>query len=255
MKKSHFSHVYVMFSIIVALLLLSTPSFAQTAGGLSITSTTNANQGTVYSIPVQTLLAMTMLGFIPAILLMMTAFTRIIIVLSLLRMALGTQNTPPNQVLVGLTLFLTFFIMSPVLEKINQEAYQPYSENKITFNQALDKAEPTIKDFLIKQTRQDDLALYLKLAQIPPVENIQKIPLKVAIPAFITSELKTAFQIGFMIFLPFLVIDIVVSSVLMAMGMMMLSPMMISLPFKLMLFVLVDGWGLLTTSLVASFHT
>jgi flagellar biosynthetic protein FliP len=207
-----------------------------------------------YSVPVQTLLTLTFLGFLPSILLMMTGFTRIVIVMSLLRMALGTQSSPPNQVIIGLSLFLTAFIMSPVLTKIYDEAYQPYAENKISFQTMTQRAEPPIKAFMLKQTREPDVALFMKLANQPDVDKPEDLPLRVLIPAFVTSELKTAFQIGFMIFLPFLVIDLIVSSVLMSMGMMMLSPMLISLPFKLMLFVMVDGWTLIVGSLVASFQ-
>jgi flagellar biosynthetic protein FliP len=183
----------------------------------------------------------------------MTSFTRIIIVLSLLRHALGTQTSPPNQVLVGLALFLTLFVMGPVLEKVYQDAYVPYSENKINFEQALARAEPPLKGFMLKQTREPDLALFLKLANTPAPAEPASVPLKVLVPAFVTSELKTAFQIGFIVFIPFIIIDMVVSSVLMSMGMMMLSPVLISLPFKLMLFVLVDGWTLIIGSLVQSF--
>ncbi|MCE2680171.1 MAG: flagellar type III secretion system pore protein FliP [Burkholderiales bacterium] len=211
--------------------------------------------GTVnYSVPVQTLLSLTFLGFLPSVLLMMTGFTRIVIVMSLLRMALGTQSSPPNQVIIGLSLFLTAFVMSPVLTKIYDDAYQPYSENKISFQAMVAQAEPPIKAFMLKQTREPDVALFMKLAKQPDVDKPEDLPLKVLVPAFVTSELKTAFQIGFMIFLPFLVIDLIVSSVLMSMGMMMLSPMLISLPFKLMLFVMVDGWTLIVSSLVASFQ-
>lgn len=212
--------------------------------------------GTVnYSVPIQTLLFFTFLSFLPAMLLMMTGFTRIVIVLSLLRMALGTQNSPPNQVIIGLSLFLTFFIMAPVFQKVYDDAYLPYSQNKIQFQEMIDKGSAPLKGFMLKQTREPDLALFMKLANMPDVKTPAELPMRVVIPAFVTSELKTAFQIGFMIFLPFLVIDLIVSSVLMSMGMMMLSPMLISLPFKIMLFVLVDGWTLLIGSLVSSFST
>ncbi|WP_414674967.1 flagellar type III secretion system pore protein FliP [Limnobacter sp.] len=208
---------------------------------------------TNYSVPIQTLLFFTFLGFLPAILLMMTGFTRIVIVLSLLRMAMGTQNSPPNQVIVGLSMFLTFFVMSPVFDKIYNEAYIPFSKNEIQFQELADRASAPMKEFMLKQTREPDLALFMRLGKVENLEQPSQVPLKVLIPAFVTSELKTAFQIGFMIFLPFLIIDLIVSSVLMSMGMMMLSPMLISLPFKIMLFVLVDGWTLLIGSLVASF--
>ncbi|WP_394778308.1 flagellar type III secretion system pore protein FliP [Undibacterium sp.] len=230
-------------------------AFAQATGGLSaITSTPAAGGGQNYSLTIQTLLFLTSLSFIPAVLMMMTSFTRIIIVLSLLRQALGTQSAPPNQVLVGLALFLTLFVMGPVFDKIYSDAYQPFSENKITMQEAMEKGVEPLKQFMIKQTRQTDLALYVKLSNTPQLQGPEAIPLRILIPAFITSELKTAFQISFAIFIPFLIIDMVVASVLMSMGMMMVSPATVSLPFKLMLFVLVDGWQLLIGSLAQSFY-
>jgi flagellar biosynthetic protein FliP len=210
--------------------------------------------GTAFSLPVQTLILMTALTFLPAALLMMTAFTRIIIVLSLLRQALGTQTAPPNQVMVGLALFLTFFVMGPTFDRIYTEAYVPLQENRMQMGEALDKGVVPLKEFMIKQTRQSDLALFVKISRSPALQGPEDIPLRVLIPAFVTSELKTAFQIGFAIFIPFLIIDMVVASVLMAMGMMMMSPAVISLPFKMMLFVLVDGWQLLLGSLSQSFN-
>jgi flagellar biosynthetic protein FliP len=210
--------------------------------------------GTAYSLPVQTLLLMTALTFIPAALLMMTSFTRIIIVLSLLRQALGTQTAPPNQVMVGLALFLTLFVMGPTFDRIYSEAYVPLQENRIQMGEAMDKAATPLKGFMLKQTRQSDLALFVKISRTPALQGPDDVPLRVLIPAFITSELKTAFQIGFAIFIPFLIIDMVVASVLMSMGMMMMSPAVISLPMKLMLFVLVDGWQLLLGSLSQSFN-
>jgi flagellar biosynthetic protein FliP len=185
---------------------------------------------------------------------MMTSFTRIIIVLSLLRQALGTQTAPPNQVMVGLALFLSLFVMGPVLDKIYTDAYLPLSENRITMSQALDTGAGPLKAFMMKQTRQSDLALYVKLSNNAQLQGPEDVPLRVLVPAFITSELKTAFQISFAIFIPFLIIDMVVASVLMSMGMMMVSPSIVSLPFKLMLFVLVDGWQLLIGSLAQSFY-
>jgi flagellar biosynthesis protein FliP len=211
--------------------------------------------GVSYSVPIQTLIFFTVLSFLPAILLMMTGFTRIVIVLSLLRQALGTQSSPPNQVIVGLSLFLTFFVMGPTFDRMYKEAYVPYSQNKMSFEVALGKAEEPIRLFMVKQTRQSDFALFAKLAKLEPGVTAQTAPLRVLVPAFVTSELKSAFQIGFMIFIPFLVIDIVVASVLMSLGMMMLSPVLVALPFKLMLFVLADGWNLLIGSLAASFVT
>jgi flagellar biosynthetic protein FliP len=211
--------------------------------------------GSSYSMPIQTLLFFTALSFIPAMVLMMTGFTRIVIVLSLMRQALGTQSAPPNQVIVGLSLFLTFFVMSPTLDRVYNEAYVPYTQNALSFEQAVDAAQAPMRNFMTKQTRQSDFELFAKLAKLPPGVAPETAPMRVLIPAFATSELKTAFQIGFLIFIPFLVIDMVVASVLMSLGMMMLSPVLVALPFKLMLFVLADGWNLLLGSLAASFAT
>jgi flagellar biosynthetic protein FliP len=219
----------------------------------SVTSAPAPGGGTQWSLSIQTLLLLTSLTFLPAMLLMMTSFTRIIIVLSLLRHALGTQTSPPNQVLIGLALFLTFFVMAPVGDKIYTDAYLPLSENRITFTQALDRGAVPLRAFMLKQVRDGDLALFTKVANQPQPNTADDVPMRVLIPAFVTSELKTAFQIGFIIFIPFLIIDMVVASVLMSMGMMMMSPVMVSLPFKIMLFVLVDGWNLVVSSLVASF--
>ena len=190
-----------------------------------------------------------------SVLLMMTGFTRIVIVLSLLRQAMGTQAAPPNQVIVGLSLFLTFFVMSPTLDRVYQQAYQPFAANQIAFDEALARGEVPMREFMLKQTRQSDVQLFAKLAKLPPDVKSENVPLRVLVPAFVTSELKSAFQIGFMIFIPFLIIDMVVASVLMSLGMMMLSPVLVALPFKLMLFVLADGWNLLLGSLAASFTT
>ena len=239
----------------LALLLLPCAALAQSSGLPALTSTPTPGGGQTYTLSIQTLLTLTALTFIPAALLMMTSFTRIVIVLSLLRHALGTQTSPPNQVIVGLSLFLTFFVMSPVLDKIYVDAYQPLSENRITFSQAVDRGAVALRSFMLKQTRESDIGLFARLANTPKLESANDIPMRVLIPAFVTSELKTAFQIGFIIFIPFLIIDMVVASVLMSMGMMMMSPVMIALPFKLMLFVLVDGWHLLLGSLVMSFAT
>jgi flagellar biosynthetic protein FliP len=242
-------------SMVAAIALCSQTGYAADGSILSLTSQPGTGGRQTWSVPIQTLLFFTALGFLPAILLMMTGFTRIIIVLSLLRQALGTQSTPPNQVLVGLALFLTFFVMSPVFDKIYNDAYLPYSAGKMPMERALDTAQQPLKSFMLKQTREADLALFLKLAKTDTVSTPEAIPLRVLVPAFVTSELKTAFQIGFLIFIPFLIIDMVVASVLTSMGMMMLSPMLIALPFKLMLFVLADGWNLLIGSLAASFVT
>jgi flagellar biosynthetic protein FliP len=209
--------------------------------------------GTQWSLSIQTLLLLTSLSFLPAIILMMTSFTRIVIVLGLLRQALGTQTSPTNQVVIGLSLFLTFFIMAPVTDKIYTEAYIPLSENKITFNEALERGAAPLRTFMLKQTRDSDLALFTRIAKQPKPESADKVPMRILIPAYVTSELKTAFQIGFIVFIPFLIIDMVVASVLMSMGMMMMSPVIVALPFKIMLFVLVDGWNLLIGSLVQSF--
>jgi flagellar biosynthetic protein FliP len=211
--------------------------------------------GTTYSVPIQTLLMFTALSFLPAVLLLMTGFTRIVIVLSLLRQALGTQAAPPNQVIVGLSLFLTLFVMGPTIDKIYAQAYEPLQANKISFNEALSRGEVPLREFMLKQTRQSDVQLFAKLAKLPPEVKSENVPFKVLVPAFVTSELKSAFQIGFLIFIPFLVIDMIVASVLMSLGMMMLSPVLVALPFKLMLFVLADGWNLLLGSLAASFVT
>lgn len=236
-----------------ACLMLPMPVLAE--GGLPLVNALpTAGGGQSYTLSLQTLILLTSLTFLPAALLMMTGFTRIIIVLSLLRQALGTQSAPPNQVMVGLALFLTFFVMSPVIDKIYIDAYQPLSENRISMQDAMDKGAAPLKEFMMKQTREGDLALFVKMAKIEKLETPNQVPLLVLVPAFMTSELKTAFQIGFAIFIPFLIIDMVVASVLMAMGMMMVSPSIVALPFKLMLFVLVDGWQLLLGSLVQSFY-
>jgi flagellar biosynthetic protein FliP len=205
------------------------------------------------AVVMQIFLLMTVLSLAPAILIMLTSFTRVVIVLSLLRRALGTMQMPPNQVLIGLALFLTFFIMTPVWQQINQTALQPYLEDKIEQKQALQKAAEPLRGFMFKQTREMDLALFVNIAKIERPKDVDDIPISVLIPSFIISEVKTAFQIGLLLYVPFLIIDMVVASVLLSMGMMMLPPIMISLPFKLMLFVLADGWNLLIGSLVRSF--
>ncbi len=238
----------------VLVLTLQPDVLAQSGGQLPLL-VGKGESGVSFSVPIQTLLFFTALSFLPAVLLMMTGFTRIVIVLSLLRQALGTQSAPPNQVVVGLSLFLTFLVMGPTLDKVYQDAYLPYTNNSMPFEQALGKAEEPLRQFMSKQTRQSDLALFAKLAKLAPGATAQNVPMRVLVPAFVTSELKSAFQIGFMIFIPFLVIDIVVASVLMSLGMMMLSPVLVALPFKLMLFVLADGWNLLIGSLAASFVT
>lgn len=241
---------------IAALLLAVAPAaLGAESGLLALTSTPAPGGGQTYSLSLQTLILLSSLTFLPAILLLMTGFTRIIIVLGLLRSALGTPSSPPNQVLIGLSLFLTFFVMSPVLDKMYNEAYLPYSENKISLQQAYDRGVVPLKTFMLRQTRETDLALFVRISNSEPLESPETVPLKILVPAYVTSELKTAFQIGFVVFIPFLIIDMVVASVLMSMGMMMVSPAVISLPFKIMLFVLADGWNLLIGSLVQSFYT
>ena len=224
---------------------ISTPFF-------SIGLDSDAQPGTP-TVVLQIFLLMTVLSLAPAILIMVTSFTRIVIVLSLLRRALGTMQMPPNQVMIGLALFLTFFVMAPVWHKINQNALQPYLEKKIGHQQALQNAAVPLRDFMFKQTREKDLALFVDIAKLKRPKNVAEIPSTVLIPSFIISEVKTAFQIGLLLYVPFLIIDMVVASVLLSMGMMMLPPIMVSLPFKLMLFVLADGWYLLVGSLVKGF--
>jgi len=237
------------------LLALGGIAWGQTPGGNLPLVIGQGPGGTSYSVPIQTLLFFTALGFIPAVLLLMTAFTRIVIVLSLLRQAIGTPAAPPTQVIVGLSLFLTFFVMSPTLDKVYTQAWEPYSKNEIAFDVALQRGALPMREFMLKQTRQSDVQLYAKLAKLPADVKPEDLPLRVLVPDFVTSELKSAFQIGFLIFIPFLVIDMIVASVLMSLGMMMLSPVLVALPFKLMLFVLADGWNLLLGSLAASFAT
>jgi flagellar biosynthesis protein FliP len=248
---------FVLFALSLALILMlpGNAAFAADPGIAAFTSTPAAGGGQTYSLSLQTLILITSLSFLPAVLLMMSSFTRIIIVLSLLRSAIGIPSSPPNQVLVGLALFLTFFVMSPVLEKIYNDAYVPYNEKKISMEQAINTGIAPLRTFMLRQTRETDLALFLKISGSEPVQGPEEVPLKVLVPSFVISELKTAFQIGFVVFIPFLIIDMVVASVLMSMGMMMVSPAMISLPFKIMLFVLADGWNLLIGSLVQSFYT
>lgn len=237
----------------VLLALLPDLALGQSASLPAFTSTPTAGGGQAYSLNLQTLLMLTALTFLPAVLLLMTGFTRIIIVLSLLRQALGTPTSPPNQVVVGLALFLTLFVMAPVIDRIYDEAWVPYSQEKIPFNEAVQKGAEPLRGFMMRQTRETDLALFLRLSGREQVKDPNEVPFTVLVPAYVTSELKTAFQIGFLVFIPFLIIDMVVASVLMSMGMMMVSPALIALPFKLMLFVLVDGWNLLLGSLAQSF--
>jgi len=219
----------------------------------AITLTTDADGAQSYSVTIQILFLMTALTLLPALLMMMTSFTRIIIVFAILRQALGLQQTPSNQILLGLTLFLTIFIMTPVFEKVNEIALQPYLKSEVQPLQAAQQAAGPFREFMLGQTRESDLSLFVRIANAGEFNDPKEVPFSILVPAFVTSELKTAFQIGFMIFIPFLVIDLVVASVLMAMGMMMMSPIIISLPFKIMLFVLVDGWAMVIGSLAASY--
>jgi flagellar biosynthetic protein FliP len=237
-----------------------TPSGTSSLGSLpaipglpALTVKTDPNGTQEYTVTLQILAIMTALTFLPAILMMMTSFTRIIIVFSILRQALGLQQSPSNQILIGLALFLTLFIMQPVFNQVNQNALQPYINEQISAQQALANTTEPFHTFMLSQTRESDIALFVGIAKHPPIATPADTPFNILVPAFIISELKTAFQIGFIIFIPFLVIDLVVASVLMAMGMMMLSPLIISLPFKIMLFVLVDGWAMIVGTLAASF--
>lgn len=237
------------------LLLLLCPAATLAQAGLpALTASAGPGGQTTYTLSVQTLLLLTMLSFLPAMLLMMTGFTRIIIVLSLLRNAMGTGTSPPNSVLIGLAMFLTFFTMSPVLDQIYGQAYQPLSAGTISFETAIERGAQPLRKFMLHQTRETDLSLFADIAGLGKLQSPEQVPFRVLVPAFVTSELKTAFQIGFTIFIPFLIIDLVVASVLMALGMMMVPPVTISLPFKLMLFVLADGWHLLLGSLARSFY-
>ena len=238
-----------------ALLLLPLATLAATPGIPLVNVQPAADGSQSWTLSLQMLALMTALTLLPAIALMMTSFTRIIIVLGFLRQALGTQSTPPNQVLLGLALFLTLFVMSPVLTRAYDDGIKPYMDGQITAEQALPAASAPFKHFMLEQTRDADLQLFTRLAKEKPYASKADVPFKVAMPAFITSELKTAFQMGFLLFIPFLIIDLVVASVLMSMGMAMVSPSLISLPFKIMLFVLVDGWNLLIGSLAQSFAT
>ncbi|MBU1295851.1 MAG: flagellar type III secretion system pore protein FliP [Gammaproteobacteria bacterium] len=239
----------------VLLLLLVFPAFSWAEVGLpAVKVVTNADGSQDYTVSLQILFIMTALTLLPAALMMMTAFTRIIVVLAILRQAIGLQQTPSNQIMIGMALFLTLFIMTPTLDRVNEVALQPYLKEEMTSIQAVEAASVPVRDFMLAQTREDDIALFVKLAgKEGTIQSMDTLPFTILMPAFVTSELKTAFQIGFMIFIPFLIVDMVVASVLMAMGMMMLSPIIISLPFKIMLFVMVDGWSMIMGTLAASF--
>ena len=241
----------VRITVFLCLVLASSLAGAQTIP--LVTSTPMPNGDTEYALGIQILMVMTVLTLLPAMLITMTAFTRILIVLAILRQALGTQQTPSNQIILGLSLFLTLFIMSPVIDLIWANALTPYLNGEMEFQAALEVAQGPLRDFMFSNTRDKDLALFSELGGYPVFSSRDEVPLFVLLPSFLTSELKTAFQIGFLLFVPFLVIDLVVASVLMSMGMMLLSPIIISLPFKLMLFVLIDGWSLISATLVASF--
>jgi flagellar biosynthetic protein FliP len=243
---------------LAALLLLITPMAAHAASaatpGIPALSVQNTGGGQTYTLTIELLALMTAVTLLPAVLLMMTAFTRIVIVLSILRQAIGAGQTPPNQVLIGLAIFLTLFVMAPVIDKIRVDAVVPYMAGSIDTTTALDHGIAPLKTFMLEQTRESDIATFVHISGGKGFNTPQDVPLTVLAPAFITSELKTAFQIGFLLFIPFVIIDLVVASVLMSMGMMMLSPVLISLPFKIMLFVLVDGWTLVMGSLASSFY-
>ena len=249
-----------MLKIMGLLILLCLPvmSVAATAvqtplGIPAMTVTTQPNGGQEYTVTIQILALMTMLTLLPALLMMMTAFTRIIVVFAILRQAIGLQQTPSNQILVGLALFLTLYVMTPVIENINTTALQPYLKSELTTMDAVQKASIPVRKFMMAQTRQTDLALFVQASKKQNINSPDDVPFTVLVPAFVTSELKTAFQIGFLLFIPFLIIDFVIASVLMAMGMMMLSPLIISLPFKIMLFVMVDGWAMVVGTLASSY--
>jgi len=240
-------------ALAATLLLLPFVSFA--AGIPALTVTTAPGGGQEYSLTLQILILMTAVTLLPGIVLMMTAFTRIVIVLAILRQALGAGQAPPNQVLIGLSLFLTLFVMGPVIDKIDAEAVQPYMAGTMDATTAMKTGAEPLKRFMLDQTRESDISTFVRISGGEGFETPEDVPLRILVPAFATSELKSAFQIGFLIFIPFVIIDLVVASVLMSMGMMMLSPVLISLPFKLMLFVLVDGWGLIMGTLAASFYS
>lgn len=237
------------------LILLLLPVAAVAEPGLpALTVQPTVDGGQNYTLSIQALVLMTVLTLLPAFLLMMTSFTRIVIVLAILRQALGTAQTPSNQIVIGLSLFLTFFVMAPVFDETYQAAVKPYLDEEVSAEEAIQKAVVPFRGFMIAQTREDDIGLYMNIAGKENLESPEAVPFSILLPAFVTSELKTAFQIGFLLFIPFLIIDLVIASVLMSMGMMMLSPLVISLPFKLMLFVLIDGWALVLGTLASSFY-
>jgi flagellar biosynthetic protein FliP len=244
-----------MTRLLSILLLLLLPLVAESAPGINlVTSAPTADGGQQYTLTIQILLLMTVLSLLPGAMLMMTSLARLLIVFHILRQAMGTHSAPPNQVLVGLAVFLTFFIMAPVFNEVFETAWIPYSKEEISQEVAFERAQKPFHEFMMAQTRETDLALFTKLSGNDAYDSEDQVPFSVLMPAFATSEIKTGFQIGFLLFIPFLVVDLVVASILMSMGMMMLSPMIISLPFKIMLFILVDGWGLLMGTLASSFY-
>jgi flagellar biosynthesis protein FliP len=245
-----------IISLMGLCLLMAAPMALAQDGALpAVTVTTGPDGATQYSVTLQILLLMTALSFLPAMVIMLSSFTRIVVVLSILRQAIGLQQAPSNQVLVGISLFMTFFIMAPVFDKIYEQGVKPYMDESLTIEQAFEQGKQPLRQFMLGQVRLTDLQTFVEISGYQNINSPEEAPMSVLIPAFITSELKTAFQIGFMLFVPFLVLDLVVASILMAMGMMMLSPMIVSLPFKIMLFVLVDGWGLVLGTLANSFVT
>jgi flagellar biosynthetic protein FliP len=239
--------------VLIGILLSAVSLWAQVLPKLSISFSDTKKPADV-AVTLQILFLITILALAPSILIMMTSFVRIIIVMSFLRRAIGTQTMPPDQILVGLSLFLTFFIMTPVFTQINDKALQPYLAQQIDWKKALDNASEPMRNFMLRQVNEKDVALFVRLAKIPPPKNVSDLPMHVVLSAFMTSELKTAFIIGFILYIPFLVIDMIVASILMSMGMMMLPPVMISMPFKIILFVLIDGWNLIVKQLVLSFR-
>lgn len=247
--KTSFTFIVMIFAWVLPL-----QSVSAEIGLQAVTVTTAANGEQSYSVSIQILILMTVLTLLPAALMMMTSFTRIIIVLSIMRQALGLMQAPSSQTLIGLSLFLTFFIMAPVFDRINTEALQPYLNEKMSIQDAAVEAGKPLRHFMFGQTRESDIMTFSQIAGHEKFNSHAEVPFSILVPAFVTSELKTAFQIGFLLFIPFLIIDLVVASVLMSMGMMMLSPMVISLPFKIMLFVLVDGWNLIIGTLASSFY-
>ena len=238
------------WSILLVMAVMSAPALAQE---IPLAKAVSSGPSTNYSLSIETMLMLTGLTLLPTALLMMTGFTRIVIVMSLLRQAIGTASVPPNQVVIGISLVLTFFVMGPTFDKMYEEAYKPYAAKKMSGIEAIDKGSQSLKQFMMKQTRNDDLSLFSKIADVK-LTTPEDVPMRVLMPAFVTSELKTAFQIGFMVFVPFVIIDLIVASVLMSMGMMMVPPAMIALPLKMLVFVLADGWAILMGSLVDSFR-